>query len=98
LHELYVFALENAPDFDTGSDFGKTALEKILRLPLRILPLSSRTERRRLAGRFVALRDASDIPHAISAHIARCEAIVAYDHHFRAIHDVIPYKTPEDYL
>ena len=98
LHELYVFALENAPDFDTGCSFGKAALKKILQLPLRVLPFSSRTERRRLARRFIALRDASDIPHAISAYVARCEAIVAYDHHFRAIADVIPYKTPEDYL
>lgn len=98
LHELYVFALENTPDLETGSDFGKAALEKILRLPLRILPLSPRTERRRLVRKFVALGDASDIPHAISAYIARCEAIVAYDHHFESITDVIPYKTPEDYL
>jgi len=98
LHELYIFALENAPDLDTGCNFGKAALEKILRLPLRILPLSSRTERRRLVRRFMALRDASDIPHAISAYVARCEAIVAYDHHFKSIADLIPYRTPEDYL
>jgi hypothetical protein len=26
LHELYVFALDNAPDFAEGSDFGKAAL------------------------------------------------------------------------
>ena len=96
LHELYVFALENAPDLDTGSSFGKAALEKILGLPIRILPLAPRADRRRLAGRFAALRDASDIPHAISAYVARCEAIVAYDDHFRSVAEMIPYKTPEE--
>jgi hypothetical protein len=90
LHELYIFALENVPDFDAGSSFGKAALEKILRLPIRVLPLPSRTDRRRLAGKFAALRDASDIPHAISAYLARCEAIVAYDDPFKSIADVIP--------
>jgi len=36
LHELYVFALDNAPDFPQGAAFGKAALEKILALPLAI--------------------------------------------------------------
>ena len=30
LHEVYVFALDNAPYFPTGAAFGKAALEKIL--------------------------------------------------------------------
>lgn len=30
LYELYIFALDNAPDFLEGADFGKAALEKIL--------------------------------------------------------------------
>jgi predicted nucleic acid-binding protein len=97
LHELYVFALENVSDPETGYGFGKAALDRILRTPLRILPFSPRTERRRLARRFVALRDASDIPHAVSAYLAGCEAIVAYDEHFRTISHIIPYKTPEDF-
>jgi len=97
LHELYVFALENVSDPETGYGFGKAALDRIIRTPLRILPFSPRTERRRLARRFVALRDASDIPHAVSAYLAGCEAIVAYDEHFRTISHIIPYKTPEDF-
>ena len=96
LHELYVFALENVSDPETGYGFGKAALQTVLRTPLRILPFSPRTERRRLARRFVALKDASDIPHAVSAYLAGCEAIVAYDDHFRTISRIIPYKTPED--
>jgi len=97
LHEVYVFAIENAPDLETGSHFGKAALQKILEVRLRILPFVTRTERRRLAERFSDLKDSTDVPHAISAYAAGCEAIVAYDEHFRAIASVIPYRTPAHY-
>ena len=98
LHELYVFALDNAPHFTEGADYGKAALEKIVALPIRILPFVSRVERMRHARRFSRLRDATDVPHAIAASVYECEAIVAYDDHFSAISDLIPHKTPEDYL
>jgi len=98
LQEVYVFAIENAPDFPTGAAFGKAALEKILALPLLILPFVSRTDRKLHARRFTALRDATDVPHAIAASVYGCEAIVAYDEHFRAISHMLPYKMPEDFL
>jgi predicted nucleic acid-binding protein len=82
LHEVYVFALDNAPDSPTGAAFGKAALEKILSLPVQILPFVPRTERRLQARKFTALRDSSDVPHVIVASVYRCEAIVAYDDHF----------------
>ena len=98
LHEVYVFALENAPDLEEGYAFGKLALQKIIATRLRILPFLSRGERTRLARRFAALRDPGDIPHAISAYVAECEAIVAYDDHYRAVAGIIPYRNPEDYF
>lgn len=98
LHELYIFALENAPDLETGYAFGKAALVEILSIPLRILPFASRIERKNLAKRFTALQDAGDVPHAVAASIAGCEGIVAYDDHFNVISHIIPYKTPQDYL
>lgn len=98
LHELHVFAIDNAPDFLRGTAFGKAALEKIVALPLQILPFVSRGERMRHARRFGALRDASDVPHAIAASVYGCEAIVAYDDHFAAISHLIPYKKPEECL
>lgn len=97
LHEIYVFALENAPDLKTGSQFGKAALQKILEARLRILPFVTRTERRRLAERFSNLKDSTDVPRAISAYAAGCDAIVAYDEHFQAIASVIPYRTAAHY-
>ncbi len=98
LQEVHVFAIENAPDFPTGAAFGKAALEKILALPLLILPFVSRTGRKLHARRFTTLRDATDVPHAIAASVYGCEAIVAYDEHFRAISHILPYKMPEDFL
>lgn len=98
LQEIHIFAIENAPDFPTGAAYGKAALEKILTLPLLLLPLVSRTERKRYAHTFTALRDTSDVPHAIAAAVYGCDTIVAYDTHFRAISHVIAYKTPEDFL
>ncbi|HWP91440.1 MAG TPA: PIN domain-containing protein [Thermodesulfobacteriota bacterium] len=98
LHELYIFALENAPDLETGYAFGKNALLKVLSTPVHILPFVSRTERKNLGEKFVGLRDPSDVPHAIVAFNSGCDAIVAYDEHFRAISHVIPYKKPEDYV
>ncbi|HUF41063.1 MAG TPA: hypothetical protein VMR20_03835 [Verrucomicrobiae bacterium] len=97
-HELCIFAIDNAPDFAEGSAFGKAALEKVLGLPIQILPFVSRVERMRHARRFSRLRDATDVPHAIAASVYECDAIVAYDQHFSAISDLIPHTTPEDYL
>jgi hypothetical protein len=53
LHELCVFALDNAPAFAEGADFGKAALEKIFALPIRILPFVSRVADDTLAGSVV---------------------------------------------
>lgn len=97
LQEVHIFAIENAPDFPTGAAYGKAALEKILALPVLLLPLVSRTERKVHAATFTALRDATDLPHAIAAAVYGCDTIVAYDEHFRAISHLLPYKTPEDF-
>ena len=98
LQEIHIFAIESAPDFPTGAAYGKAALEKVLALPLLLLPLVSRTERKLHAQKFTVLRDATDIPHAIAAAVYGCDTIVAYDTHFRTISHIIAYRTPEDFL
>jgi predicted nucleic acid-binding protein len=97
LQEVHVFAIENAPDFPSGAAYGKAALEKILALPLLLLPLVSRTERRLHAAKFTTLRDATDLPHVIAAAVYGCDTLVAYDEHFRVISHVLSYRTPEDF-
>jgi len=97
LHEVYLFAVDNAPEFAAGAAFGKAALNKILRLPLQIFPLVPREQRRLVTRKLSALTDSSDVPHAVAALLHGCHAIVAYDEHFRAISDVIAHRTPADY-
>jgi predicted nucleic acid-binding protein len=96
LHEVHLFALDNAPDFATGTAYGRAALVEILSLPLQLYPFVSRIERRRYALRFASLRDSSDLPHAVAAALHGCEAIVTYDSHFDPISAVLPCRKPED--
>ena len=46
LHELYLFALENAPDFEIGTAYGKKALNMILSTRVQLTPLLNRIERK----------------------------------------------------
>jgi predicted nucleic acid-binding protein len=97
LHELLVIAISNTePDWETGSELARQALSDILQTRLLLLPLPRREDKLIRARLFSALHDATDLPHAIAAHTAGCSAIVAYDEHFRAISNVLPYKTPEE--
>lgn len=96
LHELFIIAIQNAPDIETGSKFGKEALNRILETKIILAPLLNRQDRILHAQTFSSLKDPSDIPHAISALVHNCEDIIAYDDHFRAINDVIPYLLPEE--
>lgn len=98
LHEVFLFALANAPDISTGSAYGKAALAAILALPIQVLPFVSRLERSLHSRKFRALGDPADVPHAVSAWVSQCEAIVRYDTHFRAIAHIIPCRAPEDLL
>lgn len=96
LHEVYLFALENAPDFEIGSQYGKEALNLILSSKVQLTPLLSRMERLVNARFFKKMPDSTDLPHAISAKLWGGEVMVAYDEHFRAVSDVLRYQTPEE--
>jgi len=97
LHELLVIAMSHAdPDWEAGSELARQALLIIFQTRLLYLPLARREDKVIRARLFSALEDATDLPHAIAAHIAGCSAIVAYDEHFRAISDVIAYRTPDE--
>ncbi len=96
LHELLVIAITHTePDWKAGSEFARQALLALLNTRLLYVPIPRREEKILRARLFSALKDPTDLPHAIAAHIAGCRAIVAYDDHFQAIADVIPYKTPD---
>jgi predicted nucleic acid-binding protein len=97
LHELLVIAISNTePDWEIGSELAREALSTILSSRLLYVPIPRREDKVLKARLFSALRDATDVPHAIAAHTASCTTIVAYDEHFRAIEAIIPYKTPDE--
>lgn len=99
LHELLVIAIANTePDWEVGSELAREALLAILNSRLLYIPIPRREEKILKARLFSALRDATDLPHAIAAHTVGCTAIVAYDDHFRAIANVLPYKTPDQII
>jgi len=96
--EIYIFALEKAPDIQSASDVAKEAILSILQTPILLLPLPTRIERSIFSHRLSALHDASDLSHAISALVNGCAGIIAYDEHFQQICHFIPCKTPEQVL
>ncbi|MGD2251080.1 MAG: PIN domain-containing protein [Candidatus Methanofastidiosia archaeon] len=96
LHEIFIIAFQNAPNFELGAQYAKEALLEILKTKIYVLPLLDREERIIHAQKFSDLRDSSDIPHAISAYVYEANAIIAYDDHFKDISAIIPYMNPED--
>lgn len=97
LHELLVIAVAyTEPDWEVGSELAREALLAILKSRLLYIPIPRREDKILRARLFSALRDATDLPHAIAAHTVGCTAIVAYDDHFRAIEDILSYKTPDE--
>ena len=86
------------PDWEAGSELAREALLAILSSRLLYTPIPRREDKMLRARLFSALRDPTDLPHAIAAHTVGCTAIVAYDDHFRAITDILPYKTPDEII
>jgi len=73
------------------------ALRELLQYDLRIVPLLSRMEKI-VHSRAFDMRDPSDQPHAIAAYLHNCDAIVAYDEHFKDVAHLIPYLQPDELL
>jgi predicted nucleic acid-binding protein len=96
LHEVLIFALKNAPDPAKGRKLGKQALLEILQTNIEVLPMVTREERILNTRTFAALKDSSDVAHAISAYLNGCRAVVSYDEHFRDLPPVLTWKKPEE--
>jgi len=68
---------------------------KLLNNEIELSGLLSREERLLHRAKFI-LDDLSDEPHAISAFLNKCDAIVTYDEHFQKIKDILPVYAPEE--
>jgi predicted nucleic acid-binding protein len=98
LHEVLVFALRNAPNLELGIRVGKDALLQILKTEIGVLPMVTREERILNARTFSAIKDSSDVAHAISAYLKGCQFLVSYDRHFEDLPPVLEWKRPEDFI
>jgi len=98
LHETMMFALQNTPSPEKGRRLGKQALREILQTEVDLLPMLTRAERILHARVFAALKDSSDAPHAISAHLSACQVVVSYDQHFADLPAPLLWRRPEELI
>ncbi len=87
-------------DFFPADVFAMTArlaIYKLTGVRLQLVPLLTREEKVRHARGF-PIRDSSDQPHVILAHLHYCDALVAYDEHFTDTSHLIPYLHPDEAL
>jgi predicted nucleic acid-binding protein len=96
LHEVLIFAVKNVPAPHSGRQLGKEALLDILHTEVGVLPMVTREEKVLHARTFAALQDASDLSHAISAHLVGCQVFVSHDRHFAALPATLEWKCPEE--
>jgi predicted nucleic acid-binding protein len=97
LHEVLVFALRNAPSLELGIRVGKDALLQILQTEIGVLPMVTREERILNTRTFSAIKDSSDVAHAISAYLNGCQFLVSYDKHFEDLPPFLGWKRPKDF-
>jgi predicted nucleic acid-binding protein len=98
LHEVLVFVLRNAPGLDHGIRLGKDALLQILQTEIGVLPMVTREERILNARTFSAVKDSSDVAHAVSAYLNGCQFLVSYDKHFEDLPPILEWKRPKDFI
>lgn len=75
----------------------KYAILKVLLTEIEIAPLLQR-ETKIIYSSVFEMDDKSDVPHAISAFLEKCDYIVTYDTHFERIKDKIKCITPKKLL
>ena len=98
LHELYIFALDNTPILPREQLSAKPHLKKfsVHKLEFYRLYFASSADATHSQVHSLARRDGRATRDRCIGY--GCEAIVAYDHDFSAISDIIPHKAFEDYL
>jgi len=94
LQEIYIFCKIHFATDEVGH-IAKKALAFLFQNDFELIGLLSR-EDHLIYNRQFNLDDPSDQPHAISAYLSKCDAIITYDTHFQKIKDKIPAYTPEE--
>nr|QNO52384.1 hypothetical protein IAKEDICC_00004 [Methanosarcinales archaeon ANME-1 ERB6] len=98
LIELYNYPIFNFEQEDKEKRlFAKQAILRVLLTEIEIAPMLPRELRSYYSGIF-KMDDSSDVPHAISAYVEKCNYVVTYDRHFENIEDKIGCRTPKKVL
>lgn len=96
LQEIYMYCQRNFPQ-EIAAEVSRLAVRDLLNNEVELVPLLTRMERL-VHGRRFNIRDSTDESHVITAHLRNCEAIIAYDEHFRDTSHIIPYLHPDELL
>ncbi|MBI4689291.1 MAG: type II toxin-antitoxin system VapC family toxin [Nitrospirae bacterium] len=93
IQEIYIFCKKIFSADDAGH-ISRISLSVLFRNKFELSGLLTREERLLHRAKF-NMDDLPDQPHAISAFINKCSAIITYDRHFQKIAAIIPVYTPE---
>jgi predicted nucleic acid-binding protein len=95
IHELFLLPFEYS-DEKTARKIGIALIKEILGIDgIELTELLSREKRLFYQDKF-SMSDRTDIPHAITAYVERCDCIVTYDSHFDEIKTKIKVFKPEE--
>ena len=98
LIELYNYPIFNFELEDRSKRlFAKYAIMRVLLTEIEIAPMVPRELKSYYGGVF-KMDDSSDVPHAISAYVEKCDYIITHDRHFKNIEDKIECRTPKNVL
>lgn len=94
IHELFLLPFEYE-DEKTSRKIGLSLIKEVLNIHgIELIELLSR-ENRIIHQNSFQMTDRTDIPHAISAYIEKCDCIVTYDSHFNQISNIIKVFEPD---
>ncbi|MCX5886101.1 MAG: hypothetical protein NT096_09370 [Proteobacteria bacterium] len=94
VQEIYSFCKKVFTPADVGQ-ISRVSLTVLFQNKFELAGLLTREERLLNRAKF-SLSDLSDQPHAISAFLNKCDAVVTYDEHFRRIKDTLAVYTPDE--
>jgi predicted nucleic acid-binding protein len=96
IQEIYSFCKRIFSPDNIGH-ISRVSLSALFENEFELAGLLSREERLLNRTKF-NIDDPSDQPHAISAFLNKCDAIITYDKHFQKISDILSIYTPEEVI
>lgn len=96
IQEIFVFCRKTFAGGEAGH-IARISLAALFADRFELVGLLSREERLIHRNRFM-MSDLSDQPHAISAFINKCNAIITFDKHFKENADLMPAFTPDEFI